>query len=158
MDGGVVDGVSAVDARRSGNSRRPTLNETLRDRGWSRIHLIDPPDCVEVLWLPKQHCLGQFLHSMARGGFSSSRSRGFRGGGTFRSRGGGYRGRARARGGSNTPATVPVRDEEGNKLAERFEQVRLSDEVDEKIGFPKIQEGPQREGWMINMHPVRVVP
>jgi hypothetical protein len=33
----------------------------------------------------------------------------------------------------------------------------LSDEVDEKVGFPKIQEGPRREGWLINMHPVRVV-
>lgn len=94
---------------------------------------------------------------MARGGFGSSRNRGFRSGGSFRSRGGGYRGRARGRGGSNTPTTVPARDEEGNKLAERFEQVRLSDEVDERIGFPKIQEGPRREGWMINMHPVRAI-
>lgn len=94
---------------------------------------------------------------MARGGFSSSRSRGFRGRGSFRSRGGGYRGRGRGRGGSNAPANIPVRDEEGNQLAERFEQVRLSDEIDERIGFPKIQEGPRREGWLINMHPVRVV-
>ena len=92
---------------------------------------------------------------MARGGFSSSRGRSFRGGGSFRSRGGGYRGRGRGRGGSNAPANVPTRDEEGNQLAERFEQVRLSDEVDERVGFPKIQEGPRREGWLINMHPVR---
>lgn len=91
---------------------------------------------------------------MARGGFSSSRNRGFRGGGSFRSRGRGYRGRGRGRGGSNTPVTAPTRDEEGNQLAERFEQVRLSDEVDEKIGFPRIQEGLRREGWLINMHPV----
>lgn len=94
---------------------------------------------------------------MARGGFSSSRSRGFRRGGSFRSRGGGYRGRGRGQGGSNAPTNVPTRDEEGNQLAERFEKVQLSDEVDERIGFPKVQEGPRREGWLINMHPVRVV-
>ena len=99
--------------------------------------------------------LRQIPRNMARGGFGSSRSRGFRRGGSFRSRGGGYRGRGRGRGGSNTSTTVPTRDEEGNQLAERFEQVRLSDEVDEKIGFPKIQEGSRREGWLINMHPVR---
>lgn len=91
---------------------------------------------------------------MVRGGFGSSRNRGFRRGGSFRSRGGGYRGRGRGRGGSNAPANVPARDEEGNQLAERFEQVRLSDEVDEKIGFPRIQEGQKREGWLVNMHPV----
>ena len=95
---------------------------------------------------------------MARGEFSSSRSRGFRGGGSFRSRGRSRgRGRGRGWGGSNAPATIPTRDEEGNQLAERFEQVRLSDEVDERVGFPKIQEGPRREAWLINMHPVRVV-
>lgn len=94
---------------------------------------------------------------MARGGFGSSRSRGFRRGGSFRSRGGGYRGRGRGQGGSNAPANVPTRDEEGNQLAERFEQVRLSDEIDEKIGFPRVQEGPRKEGWLINMHPVCAV-
>jgi DNA polymerase epsilon subunit 1 len=30
----------------------------------------------------------------------------------------------------------------------------LNDEVDEKMGFARIQEGPKKEGWLINMHPV----
>ncbi|KAA1472609.1 hypothetical protein DENSPDRAFT_838931 [Dentipellis sp. KUC8613] len=41
-------------------------------------------------------------------------------------------------------------------LAERFEQVRVSDEIDEKMGFARVQEGARREGWLINMHPVRL--
>lgn len=29
----------------------------------------------------------------------------------------------------------------------------LNDEVDEKLGFPRVQEGPRKEGWLVNMHP-----
>lgn len=140
----------------TGITRRPTLNKSVASsRSWLISFVPFNPDrlCDSLT----QYSPRKFIHNMARGGFTSTRSRGFRGGGSFRSRGGGYRGRARGRGGSNTPAAVPARDEEGNKLAERFEQVRLSDEVDERIGFPKIREGPRRDGWMINMHPVRAV-
>ena len=83
---------------------------------------------------------------------------GFRGGlrGSTHFRGGRGRGRGRGRGGAsaNTTTSLPTKDEEGTQLAERFEQVRLNDEVDEKLGFVKIQEGPRKEGWLINMHPV----
>ncbi|KAJ7806132.1 hypothetical protein B0H14DRAFT_3768801 [Mycena olivaceomarginata] len=34
-----------------------------------------------------------------------------------------------------------------------FEQVRVSDELDEKLGFARVQEGLQKEGWLVNMHP-----
>ena len=47
-----------------------------------------------------------------------------------------------------------MREEDGTQLAERFEQVALNDEVDEKLGFGRVSEGPRREGWLINMHPV----
>lgn len=99
---------------------------------------------------------------MARGSFGST-SRGGRGGGSsfrggsssFRSRGRSfYRGRGRGRGGAS--ANTPARDDEGTQLAERFEQVKLADEVDEKLGFPPVQDGPKREGWLVNMHPVRI--
>jgi hypothetical protein len=30
----------------------------------------------------------------------------------------------------------------------------VNDEVDEKLGFARIQEGGQKEAWLINMHPV----
>ena len=93
---------------------------------------------------------------------SSGRGRGkFRG--TFR----GGRGRGSSRGGrvaggggassqheKSTQATIPSKDEDGTRLAERFEQVSIGDEVDEKLGFARVQEGTKRGGWLVNMHPV----
>ena len=95
---------------------------------------------------------------MARGqgkfGLSSSRGRGrgsfragYRGGSSWRG------GRGRGRGGKPGDA-APVREDDGTQLAERFEKVSQSDEVDEKLGFAKVEEGIRKEGWLINMHPV----
>jgi DNA polymerase epsilon subunit 1 len=94
---------------------------------------------------------------MARGsrgsfGLSSAR-RGTRGGykgNSFR----GGRGRGRGRGAGGAGDSAPQRDDEGTQLEERFEKVRIGDEVDEKLGFARVQEGPKREAWLINMHPV----
>jgi DNA polymerase epsilon subunit 1 len=92
-----------------------------------------------------------------RGSFGLSSARG-RGRGSFRSgyRGGSWRGgRGRGRGGSKTAGeSAPQREDDGTKLAERFEQVQLNDEIDEKLGFARVQEGGRREGWLVNMHPV----
>ncbi|KND02716.1 DNA polymerase epsilon catalytic subunit [Spizellomyces punctatus DAOM BR117] len=35
----------------------------------------------------------------------------------------------------------------------RKEEVRVRDEMDEKMGFYRYTEGPERLGWMVNMHP-----
>ncbi|KAF5310229.1 hypothetical protein D9619_010413 [Psilocybe cf. subviscida] len=96
---------------------------------------------------------------MARGqstfGLTSSRGRGrgnFRGG----PRGGSsWRGgRGRGRGGAKaTGDAAPVREDDGTQLAEKFERAALNDEVDEKLGFARVDSGPRREGWLINMHP-----
>jgi DNA polymerase epsilon subunit 1 len=87
--------------------------------------------------------------SRARG-FSRS---GFRGSTHFR----GGRGRGRGRGGA--PAeNQPQREDDGTQLAERFEQVRLQDEIDEKLGFSRISEGVPKAGWLVNMHPVSIIP
>lgn len=91
-----------------------------------------------------------------RGTFGLSSARG-RGRGNFRAnyRGGSWRGRGRGRGGSKaTGDAVPIREDDGTQLAERFERAALDDEVDEKLGFGRIQEGGRREGWLVNMHPV----
>lgn len=88
-------------------------------------------------------------------GLTSSRRGSFRG----NWRGGSKSGRGRGRGGSGVNSSaapaMPTKDEEGTQLAERFEQISLNDEVDEKLGFARIQEGPRKEGWLVNMHPVR---
>lgn len=97
---------------------------------------------------------------MARGsgvfGISAS-SRG-RGRGGPRGR---YRGyfRGRGRGGAtarNGPA--PVRADDSTQLEDKFENVRQRDEIDEKLGFHRVSDGPKREGWMVNMHPVSCTP
>lgn len=98
---------------------------------------------------------------MARGqgtsfGLSSSRGRrrgSFRG--DYRGASSWRGGRGRGRGGSGKPGdAAPVREDDGTQLAERFEKVAQSDEVDEKLGFSKVEEGVRKEGWLINMHPV----
>jgi hypothetical protein len=72
------------------------------------------------------------------GNSTSSRSRG-RGGFHGRYRGN-FRGRARA--------------DDATQLEDKFENVRQRDEIDEKLGFRRVSDGPKREGWMVNMHPV----
>ncbi|KIL62773.1 hypothetical protein M378DRAFT_12571 [Amanita muscaria Koide BX008] len=66
--------------------------------------------------------------------------------------------RGRGRGNSSkTPGeTIPAREEDGTQLAERFERVTLGDDMDEKLGFCRVQEGERREGWLVNMHPTLV--
>ncbi|KAF9527210.1 hypothetical protein CPB83DRAFT_425605 [Crepidotus variabilis] len=88
--------------------------------------------------------------SYSRGGRGNSRGS-FRGGNT-RSRGRG-RGRGGGRGGASTGQSdaVPIREEDGTQLAEKFERVALNDEVDEKLGFARVDQGQRKEGWLINM-------
>ena len=98
---------------------------------------------------------------MARGTFGLSSGRGGRASfrGSFRGNFRGNRGRGRGRGGvgtTNRSEAAPVREDDGTQLAERFERVSLSDEVDEKLGFVRVDQGPRREGWLINMHTVSI--
>ncbi|TFK24084.1 DNA polymerase epsilon catalytic subunit A [Coprinopsis marcescibilis] len=77
--------------------------------------------------------------------------------GTFRGNRGGFRGRGRGGskpGGPDGPA--PVREDDGTQLAEKFERIAVNDEVDEKLGFARVSEGPRKEGWLINMHPTTI--
>lgn len=104
---------------------------------------------------------------MARGGFGLSSSRGRARGGSFRAagfRGGGsWRGgRGRGRGGGgrggagrSADAAPVVREDDGTQLAEKFERAAQNDEIDEKLGFARVDQGLKKEGWLINMHPVR---
>lgn len=87
------------------------------------------------------------LAIMARGStFGLVSSRRARGG--FR----GWRG-SRSRGSTgNQPA--PARGDDGTQIEERFENVKVNDEVDAKLGFSRLSEGPRQEGWLVNMHPV----
>lgn len=92
----------------------------------------------------------------------------------------GFRGRGRGRQGSNTRYTgkrtsfrsskpdggtaygidrpAPVREDDGSAALERFEEVKVQDEIDEKMGFWRFESnlaaGEQRIGWLVNMHQV----
>lgn len=100
------------------------------------------------------------LTSSGRGNKYSSNTR-FRGG---RGRGGSnFRGRGGGRGGSNVSGGPNAKADdnaatqtEGSMLEARFEEVTLRDEVDSKLGFPRMTEGLRREGWLVNMFPVCV--
>ncbi|KAF9897284.1 DNA polymerase epsilon catalytic subunit, partial [Lobosporangium transversale] len=80
-------------------------------------------------------------------------------GGAGRGRGGQSRGGARrvyrAPSAQSTQAQaqafVPTGDE-GTLMEQRFDDVALQDEIDEKLGFLKFQEGPEKLGWLINQH------
>lgn len=76
--------------------------------------------------------------------------RGSRGSSSFRGQ------RGRGRGGSSAARSdaTSKQDDEGTRLAERFEQVKTYDEIDDKLGFFRVQEGSKKEGWLVNMHPV----
>ncbi|KAG0251624.1 DNA polymerase epsilon catalytic subunit [Actinomortierella ambigua] len=84
---------------------------------------------------------------------SSSRGRGgYRGGPRIGPGGRGYR-----PAGSQAQAAVAGGDDTmGTHVEQRFEDARLQDEIDEKLGFVKYQEGPERLGWLINQHPTIV--
>ncbi|KAJ7642294.1 hypothetical protein B0H17DRAFT_960164 [Mycena rosella] len=95
---------------------------------------------------------GNFGLSSARGGSRGS-FRGYRGGGSWR----GGRGRGRGRGGSKAAGEgAPKREDDGTQLEEKFEAARVYDELDEKLGFARVQEGLRKEGWLVNMHPTLV--
>ncbi|GAA5932437.1 hypothetical protein JCM1841_000581 [Sporobolomyces salmonicolor] len=79
--------------------------------------------------------------------FHGRGGRGGRGGGGGTWRGG--RGRGRGRGGHT--GTVISTEQEGTRQDEKAEDSKAWDELDEKLGFPKFQDGPARQGWLVNM-------
>ncbi|KAI8587396.1 hypothetical protein BDZ88DRAFT_240684 [Geranomyces variabilis] len=47
--------------------------------------------------------------------------------------------------------------EGAESLESRLEEVKQRDELDEKMGFWRYREGPEKLGWMVNMHPTLVI-
>lgn len=45
---------------------------------------------------------------------------------------------------------------EQSNVDQRFEDVAVLDALDTRFGFERYQEGPQRLGWLLNMHEVCV--
>ncbi|KAL7418809.1 DNA polymerase epsilon catalytic subunit [Cryptotrichosporon argae] len=53
-------------------------------------------------------------------------------------------------------AVRPVREDDGSAMAERFEEVKVADEIDDKLGFWRFESnaaaGESKVGWLVNMH------
>lgn len=53
---------------------------------------------------------------------------------------------------------APVREDDGSAAMERFEEVRVWDEIDGKLGFERFESGSYagegRVGWLVNMQQV----
>lgn len=80
--------------------------------------------------------------------------------GRRRGRGGGGGGGGVAYGIDRRPATSTnqANREDGTAATEKFEEVKVYDEIDEKIGFWRFEsvraEGEEKVGWLVNMHQV----
>jgi DNA polymerase epsilon subunit 1 len=50
------------------------------------------------------------------------------------------------------------REDDGTAAQERFEEIKVYEEIDERLGFWRFEsgkaQGEEREGWMVNMHQV----
>ena len=51
--------------------------------------------------------------------------------------------------------SVSATSREEQSVASRFQRAQRSDEVDAKYGFERYNSPAERQGWLINMHPVR---
>lgn len=84
----------------------------------------------------------------------------------YRGRGGPRGGSSRGSGGNNfssggrfrktkTIAASSLLATDGTSSGEeKFEAIRLANEIDEKMGFARFESGPRKVGWLINMHSV----
>ncbi|SNX82388.1 probable POL2 - DNA polymerase epsilon, calytic subunit A [Melanopsichium pennsylvanicum] len=77
--------------------------------------------------------------------------------GTFRKRGGGPRSgsfkSATEKAIANAAAQLVKGVEDGSAVEERFQEVKERDEIDEKLGFHRLEQGETRQAWLVNMHP-----
>jgi DNA polymerase epsilon subunit 1 len=43
--------------------------------------------------------------------------------------------------------------DDGTSAEDRFREAAAQDEIDAKMGFERLDQGPSREAWLVNMHP-----
>ncbi|TIC52238.1 putative DNA polymerase epsilon catalytic subunit A [Wallemia mellicola] len=53
------------------------------------------------------------------------------------------------------PSTPQVLDER-QILAQKFEKLKECDNLDATLGFSRYEQGPAKEGWLVNMHPTLI--
>ncbi|CBQ70431.1 probable POL2-DNA polymerase epsilon, calytic subunit A [Sporisorium reilianum SRZ2] len=87
----------------------------------------------------------------------TSRGSNVRSRGTFRKRGGGPRSgsfkSATEKAIANAAAQLVKGVEDGSAVEERFQEVKERDEIDDRLGFHRLEQGETRQAWLVNMHP-----
>ncbi|KAI8821881.1 uncharacterized protein EV422DRAFT_573743 [Fimicolochytrium jonesii] len=58
---------------------------------------------------------------------------------------------------ANTTTTNEGSDIPVEESWARIEEIRVTDELDENMGFWRYREGPEKLGWLVNMHPTMVL-
>lgn len=84
-----------------------------------------------------------------RGGPRGGSSRGNTGGG-----GGNFSSGGRFRKTKTIAASSLLATDGTSSGEEKFEAIRLANEIDERMGFARFESGPRKVGWLINMHSV----
>lgn len=118
----------------------------------SPLSLHPVPSSLLSTHLPplSSHTMSSRGRGRGRGGFSKGNTR-------FTGKRSGGRGGASGGGGGGDRA-APVRQDDGTALAERFEEVKVADEIDDKLGFWRFESnlagGESKDGWLVNMHQV----
>lgn len=90
----------------------------------------------------------------------ASRPRGtnFRGrGGSRGGKGGEFGSGARAGGRYKKTKTIDAKSllaTDGTSVEEKFENTKLANEIDDRMGFERFESGSRKIGWLINMHAV----
>lgn len=89
-------------------------------------------------------------------GVSSSKfGGGQRGGGNQRGRGrGNYGGKVRSTSSFKAHGLPTGGTNDVSNVDQKFEDVRVLDSLEVPFGFERYQEGPERLGWLLNMHEV----
>ncbi|ETS61130.1 hypothetical protein PaG_05080 [Moesziomyces aphidis] len=90
----------------------------------------------------------------------TSRGSNVRSRGTFRKRGGGPRSgsfkSATEKAIADAAAQLVKGVEDGTAVEERFQEVKVRDDIDEKLGFHRLEQGETRQAWLVNMHPTLI--
>jgi len=62
------------------------------------------------------------------------------------------------RGGHGKDGNPLKREDDGTAAQERFEEIKVYEEIDERLGFWRFEsgkaQGEEKEGWLVNMHQV----
>jgi len=86
------------------------------------------------------------MNRRSRNEFGSTTGKGFKYNGSWK--------RKRSNANGKNGGERVVRTEDLSVLEKRFEEIRIKDEIDEKLGRTKYIEGPEKIGWLTNIQPV----